>query len=83
MDLGGSWFLEHVSLKLQFDATLKNYRKLFVVDVVLDDFGGCLFLRRKMETVQQTQFWLDEIEMMDVFHSLLIYRVKVNQQIAL
>ena len=81
MDLGGSWFLDHVSLKLQFDATLKTIEDslllwcwMILVDVSLQENGN-------NAQINKPQFWLDEIEMMEVFHSLLIDIVKVNQQI--
>ena len=80
MDLGGSWFLEHVSLKLQFDATLKTIENSLLLMWCWMILVGC-FSEGKWKQCNKTQFWLDE--MMDVFHSLLIYIVKVNQQITL
>ena len=77
MDLGGSWFLDHVSLKLQFDVTLKTVEDslllmwcwMILVDVSSKENGN-------NAQIKKPHFWL-----MEVFHSLLIDIVKVNQQI--
>ena len=80
MDHGGSWFLDHVSLKLQFDATLKTIESSLLLMWCWMILVGCFF-EGKWKQCNKTQFWLDE--MMEVFHSLLVYIVKVNQQITL
>ena len=67
----GSWWLlifRPCFTETSTRCNAKNYRRLFVVDVVLDDSGGCFF-EGKWKQCNKTQFRLDEIEMMEVFRT--------------
>ena len=57
MDLGGSWFLEHVSLKLQFDATLKTIENSLLLMWCWMILVDVCFFKGKWEQCNKTQFW--------------------------